>query len=737
MSDLGAAAGTLPLGDPVNVSRRRFIAGTAAGVLVLGFGMPLGRARGQGTTIAPGTRVPAFLEIRPDSSIRLLSPFTEGGQGIWTAMAQIVGEELDADPAAFVVENAPPGPDYLVMNGKIRFTGGSNSVRGSYTTMRRLGASARAVLIAAAAQRWGVPAATLTTAPGRVLHAASGRALTYGELAPHALDLPVPASVTLKDRKDFRWIGTRQPRVDAHAKSTGQIRYSIDIAVDGMLHAAIQHAPRLGLQPARIRNEAAVKAMAGVHSVHVLDGAVAVIARRFWHARRAVEAAEVEWTMPAAPGFRPMPADFSTDAFAAHLATATGREEVGESAGDVATAFAGAHATVNATYHSQYLNHAQLEPPSALARFNADGTLDLWFPLQSPEEALDEAAKAAGIARERIQLHAPPLGGFFGRHFQYRHAAPFPQAIALAKAVKAPVKVIWTREEEFLRDPLRPMAAVRWRGALDADGLPVAIEAISATEGPSEGIADQRGSRIDRAALEGMTGKAYAIANRRIAQIFVKSPATLAYWRSVGHSMNDFFYEAFLDELADKGGQDPYALRRRLLAGDPRLTTLLDAVVDLCGGWKRGPFAAPDGSMRARGIAMASPFGSQVAAIAEVSVADGAVRVHDVWQAIDPGTIVNPAIIEAQVNSAVAMGLSQALGEEATYKDGQRIARNFDGYTILAPTQMPRVHVRIVESGAAMGGIGEPGLPAVAPAVANALARLTGKRARSLPIKLA
>ncbi|GHC89259.1 oxidoreductase [Novosphingobium pokkalii] len=706
---------------------------------MLGFGLPMGGARAQAAggaaAITPGTRVPAFLAIGPDGAIRLQSPFAEGGQGTWTALAQIVGEELDADPASFVVENAPPGPDYRVMPGGIRFTGGSMSVRSSYDTMRRLGASARAVLIQAAAQRLSVPVAELTTQPGRVVHQASGRSLGYGELAPHALDLAVPATPpALKDPKDFRWIGKPQARLDVRAKSTGKAQFSIDTKVDGMLHAAVQHAPRLGLTVGKIRNEAAVKAMKGVHSVHVLDGAVAVVAPRFWHARRAVEAAQVDWLEPSGATYRPMPATFSTADHAAHLATVQGTEEVAESSGDVAKAFAAAKSTVSATYHSQYLNHAQLEPPSALARFNADGTLDMWFPNQAPDMFLAEVAKVSGLPPEKIRIHSPLLGGFFGRHFLYPKGNPYPQAIELAKRVNAPVKLIWTREEEFLRDPLRPMAAVRFRGALDAAGMPLAIEAVSATEGPGEGIADKRSGKIDPSALEGLTGKSYAVANTRIAQIFVKSPTTLAYWRSVGNSMNDFFYEAFLDELADQGGQDPYAVRQHLLAGNARLTTLLKAVVDLSGGWKRGPFKAADGTTRARGMAMASPFGTQTAAIAEVSISDGQVTVHEVWQAIDPGSIVNPAIITAQVNSAVALGVSQALVEEAAYKNGERVARNFDGYPILTPDRMPRVHVRIVESGEKMGGIGEPGLPAVPPAVVNAVSRLRGKRVRALPI---
>ncbi|AZC50773.1 xanthine dehydrogenase family protein molybdopterin-binding subunit [Pseudomonas chlororaphis] len=730
----------LALDEPVNLSRRRFLTGTAVGALVLGFGLPLGSARvlaATATAAERGTQVPAFLEIRPDGSVRLLSPFMEGGQGTHTAMAQIVGEELDADPATFVVESAPPGEAYVVMENGLRITGGSMSVRMSYPTMRRLGALARAMLLQAGAEQLGVPVAELSTEPGRVLHAASGRSLGYGELAGRALDMPVPdpASITLRDPSQFRWIGKPVRRVDAYEKSTGKALYSIDLKVDGMLHAAVQHAPRLGMTVGSLRNEAQVKAMKGVHSVHQLPGAVAVVAERWWHAKRAVEAIQVDWQEAAADSkVRTMPADFSSDAFRDFLAAQQGPARDDENEGDVAAALASAKTQVEATYHNQYLNHAQLEPPSALARFNPDGSLEVWLPNQAPDMFRDDIARRTGLSASQITLHSPLLGGFFGRHFLYDSANPYPQAIALAKAVGRPVKLIWSREEEFVRDVLRPVAVVKFRAALDAEGLPVAIEAVSATEGPTEAIAGKQGEKIDPTAVEGLSGKSYAIANKRIAQIYVKGPAMLGYWRSVGNSLNDFFYEAFLDELADKGGRDPYELRQHLLRDNPRLTTLLQAVGELSGGWKRGPFTAEDGSRRARGVAMASPFGSQTAVIAEVSIERGQVKVHDIWQAIDPGSIVNPAIVEAQVNGAVALGLSQTLLEEAVYVDGKPRARNYDLYPILPLSRMARVHVRIVESGEKMGGIGEPPLPAVAPAVANAVARLTGQRIRSLPL---
>ena len=729
------------LNDPVNLSRRRFLASTAVGALVIGFGLPLGSGRVQAATAAAagerGTQVPAFLEIRPDNTIRLLSPFIEGGQGTFTAMAQIVGEELDADPATFLVECAPPGEAFVVMENGMRITGGSMSVRMSYPTMRRLGALARAMLLEAGAQALKVPVGELSTEPGKVVHAASGRSLTYGELAGRAMDLPVPdvATVKLRDPSQFRWIGKPVKRLDAYDKSTGKALYSIDMKVDGMLHAAVQHAPRLGMTVGSLRNEDQVKAMPGVHSVHRLPGAVAVVAERWWHAKRAVESIQVDWLEPTADSkVRGMPKDFSSDEHFKRLAAETGPARDDENEGDVAGTLANAKTKIEATYHNQYLHHAQLEPPSALARFNADGSLEIWLPNQAQDMFLADIAKRTGLDPSRITLHSPLLGGFFGRHFLYDSASPYPQAIELAKAVGRPVKLIWSREEEFLRDVLRPVAAVNFRGALDSDGWPVAIEAVSATEGPTEALAGKQGEKLDPTALEGLSGKSYAIPNKRIAQIYVKGPVMLGYWRSVGNSLNDFFYEAFLDELADKGGKDPFELRLHLLRDNQRLTTLLKAVGELSGGWKRGPFVAEDGSKRARGVAMASPFGTQTAVIAEVSIENGQVKVHDIWQAIDPGSIVNPAIVEAQVNGAVSLGLSQVLLEEAVYVDGLPRARNYDLYPVLPPSRMARVHVRVIESGEKMGGIGEPPLPAVAPAVANAVATLTGQRIRSMPL---
>lgn len=727
--------------EPVrNLSRRGFL-GAASGALLLGVGMRLSPAAAQvraegAAAIAPkpGTRVAAFLEIRPDSSVRLLSPFVEGGQGINTGLAQTIGEELDLDPVRFAVECAPPGPDYAVVNG-LRMTGGSFSTRSSFEAMRRLGATAREMLMRAAAAKLAVPQDGLTTDDGRVIHAASGRSLGYGELAAVALALQPRDDVSLKDRKDFRWIGKPIARLDMRDKSTGRAIYSIDIRLDGMLHAAVQHAPHLGTEPETITNEAEVRAMPGVQGVHRLPGAVAVAADTWWRARKGAEALQVAWTKPAPEGIATVSESFSS---AAMLAALKGANEPGVSAeqeGDPTGAFKDAARVVEAEYDAPYLAHAQLEPPSAVACFTQDGSLDLWLPNQMPELFQQVAAKTAGLDPEKVRIHSPMLGGFFGRHFYYGPANPFPQAILLAKAIGKPVRVLWSREEEFGMDAVRPLGFARFKAALGHDGMPVALQTTAVGEGPiGRWFGALFKSPVDSSVVEGLDRKPYAIPNRRLDYVKVLHPVTIAFWRSVGHSMNDYFYESFLDEIAQAGGKDPFALRMDLLKESARHRTLLQAAADLAGGWRQGPFQAENGTRRARGVSMASPFGSETATIAEVSLKDGEARVHDLWIAIDPGSVVNPAIVKRQVESAAALGLSSTLLEQVVYEGGKRQARNFDAYPILDRDRMPKVHVTIVESRAPMGGIGEPGLPGVPPAVVNAVAVLTGQRLRSLPL---
>ncbi|NTJ11605.1 xanthine dehydrogenase family protein molybdopterin-binding subunit [Rhizobium lusitanum] len=725
-----------------HLSRRSFLAGVGALTLTVALRPEAAEAQAAITPEsaatapagAPFNPFTALLQIRPDNTAFLQVPVTEGGQGIFTGLAQVVGEELDLDPARFVVQVAVPGPEIKALGSRLS-TGGSSSMWRNFLPMRRMGATSRAMLMQAAAARLGVAVDTLSTGGGKVVHAASGKSFDYGDLAAEAAALPIPTDVALRSDDSFRWIGKSVPRIDMHDKSTGRVVYNIDTKVDGMLQAAVQHAPRLGMQPVRLLNKDAVEKMTGVHSVHMLPGCVAVVADRWWHARRAAEALIAEWKEAESDTPRPMPADFSTEKLREDMLNAPGPGFVAETAGDAASAMASASKTLEAVYDAPFLAHAQLEPPSAIASWNeADGSVELWLSNQAQLLFQNAAAKVAGVAPEKVTLHSPMLGGFFGRYFYYDESNPYPQAILLSKAVGRPIKVIWSREEEFLRDAFRPAVLVRFKAGLNAEGMPVALQSESVSDGLYARIYGASYDKFDPTVVEGIAKKVYDFPNRNIAHVMHRYPPMIGAWRSVGHSFNDFFMECFTDEMADAGKIDPFELRRRLVAHSPRHATLLQAVGDLSGGWRRGPFTADDGSRRARGIAMASPFGTEMATIAEVSIVNGSVKVHDIWVAIDPGRVINPAIVEAQMNSAVALGLSSALLEEVIYENGEPRARNYDLYPILPPNLMPRVHVRIVESGAPMTGVGEPGVPGVPPAVVNAVAALTGQRVRRLPL---
>lgn len=725
-----------------NLSRRAMLGGGAAAGLVLGLRLPRRAARAQAADATPhATKVAAYLAIRPDGGIRLRSPFAEGGQGIHTAVAQILAEELDADPARFAVETAPPGPDHLVVDGGgRRLTGNSLSVRASFAHFRRLGATARAMLIEAAAAQWGVPAAECATEPGRVLHPPSGRAAGYGALAEAAAALAPPPDVPLKRRRDFRLIGREVPPLDLRARATGALAYAIDLAVEGMLQAAVVHAPRAGAEPGALGNEAEVRAMPGVHSIHPLPGAVAVVADGFWRAQRAAAALQVVWTALTGPL---VPEGFSSSSMRDELRAARGRAgNPAEEEGDAEAALGAAVRVVEAVYDAPYLAHAQLEPPSAIARFNRDGSLDLWTPNQAPEAFQAAAAREAGIDPGRVRIHSPPLGGFFGRHYPYAAGLPMPQAILLARATGRPVKVIWTREQEFARDAYRPLSCAGFRAGLDSQGNLVALHAAAYGEGPATRHEDPSvlgTPPVDPSVVEGLRGLPYRIPHRRVEFVPVPHPAgvNLGHWRSGGHSANAFFLESFLDEVAEAAGRDPFAFRQALLQHSPRHLALLQAVAALAGGWRRDPYDAPDGTRRARGLAMASLRGTETATIAEISLREGGLAVHEVWVAVDPGRAVNPGLLAAQVEGAVALGLSAALLEEVVIEGGAPATRNFDRYPVLRAARMPRVHTRILESGAPLGGIGEAGTPGVAPALGNAVAALTGRRIRSLPFSRA
>lgn len=712
-------------------SRRAFlkVSATAAGGALFAFTLPAPlraqNATGSGRA-ADAIEVTAFLRIEPDGRIVFLNPFIEMGQGTYTAIPQIVAEELDAPLSAFTVEQAPHGDAYKVMNfgEPIRFTGGSLSVAASYETMRKAGATARAMLLAAAAQELGVPVAELRTADAAVHHDPSGRSLGYGALAPLTVGATPPETIALKDPKDFTLIGTDAPRTDSLAKATGTAQFGVDVRIDGMLYAAIAHPPTLGGR-ATAFDAASISRLPGNPQAFAVGDAVAVVADSWWRAKKALEAMEIDWDAG------PYTALSTEGLVLSALSRLDAAEIEAEAEGDAAGALAGAAKRITADYVQPFLAHATMEPQNCTAHVRADAC-EVWSPNQGADFVAMTAAQITGLPLDAITVHTPYLGGGFGRRFVLDFTA---QAVTLSKLTGRPVKLVWTREEDLRNDPYRPMAAIRMRGGLDAQGRPVALHVTTVTEGPASRLMPGllRADGLDPTAVEGLVKQPYAIANRRTD--FVKGGfpmVPVGFWRSVGGALNAFPYESFMDELADAAGVDPVEFRLSLLEPGSNEHALLTRVTAMA-AYRPGAFEV-DGERRALGAAMHESFGSLVAEIAEVSLRDGRPKVHRVWAAIDLGKVVNPAIVRAQVMSAVNYGLSAALHEEVSIEGGKVVKGNFDAYSILTPDEAPDVIVDVVTSDRAMGGVGEPGTPPIAAAVCNALFKLTGQRIRRLPL---
>ena len=713
--------------ENLSLSRRGFMgAGLAAGTLVLGFHWPLaGRAASRDTGAVP---LNAFIAIDPHGGVTIQNPFIEMGQGTYTAIPMILGEELDVDLSRVRVEQAPHGDTYKVMfNDTLRFTGGSSSVRSTYDRFRRVGATARAMLLEAASAELDAPVSELSTAEGRVHHAASGRSLDYGALVSRAAVLPVPAQVPLKDPARFRLLGKPVARTDVAVKCDGSAQFGADVRLPGMWIACLRQTPQFGGR-SRVLNRDEVLAMSGVHAVDELDDAVAVLGTTYWHAQQGLERLRVESTGAPSP-------DFSSAAYEALLRRRL--DDPGLAAEDVGNAVAAlrnAATTLDATYVAPLLAHATMEPQNCTALVEGD-RCTLWAPNQGVDFVAQVASRITGLPLEAITVHTPFLGGGFGRRFINDFVV---QAVSLARAHPGiPIKVMWSREEDMQHDFYRPMTASRCQAAFDEQGRPLALYIRNAGDGPGRRhFPNPEHGELDGSVVEGAWHQPYDIASRRVDYIYEHSPAPIGYWRSVGSSMNAFFVESFMDEMAHAVKREPVDFRRSLLGGAPRHRKVLDTAVDMA-GWRRAPWQAEDGRRHAMGIALHESFGSIVAEVAEVSLAeDGAVTVHRVWAAVDCGFCINPLITTMQLESAIAYGLSAALGEEVFVEGGRTTNSNFHDYRILTAQQMPSIEVAIVDSGEALGGIGEVGTPPIAPAVCNALFTLTGKRVRRLPVNL-
>lgn len=650
----------------------------------------------------------AFLRIAPDGIVTITVAKSDMGQGVRTALPMIVAEELDADWADVRIEQADAHPDRY---GRM-MTVGSTSVRnGAWLPLRRAGAAAREMLVAAAAARWGVGADALVTEGGRVRHAASGRSATYGELAEAAAALPVPAQPRLKDPAAFRLVGTSPPQIDALAKVTGRAGYGIDARPTGLKFATVVHPPVFG---SRVQSYDAGKALAvpGVRQVVQLTTGIAVVADHTWAAMQGARALEIRYendafAMGTADVFRQL----------ATLADGAGLEA--KRAGDATAALASA-TVVEATYEAPYLAHATMEPMNCTAHVRPDG-VELWVPSQNPQGAQQVAARIAGVSPDKVTVHVTLLGCGWGR----RSGTDFVQdAVETAKAVGAPVQVLWSREEDLQHDFYRPAAHARLRGGLDAQGNLVALHVRVAAQGIS-GARDQ----LDGNAVAALADAPYGIPNLLVEYCRATNEVPVGYWRSVGPSQNSFFIESFVDELAERAGRDPVEFRLAMLGGDPRLKRVLELAAE------RSRWTSPLPSDRARGVAVLNDRGGRVAEVAEVSLERDRIRVHKVTLVADCGLVVHPGIVRAQMSGSVVAGLTAALYGEITLDKGRVVQGNFNTYRMLRMPEMPEVDVHLVPSREEPGGVGEPGVPPIAPAVANALYRLTGVRARRLPLR--
>ena len=673
-----------------------------------------------GTTETPETpEVPAnqydlsaYVRIADDESVTLYIGQSDMGQGVLTAIPMIIAEELDVDWTKVRSEHPIANQQKYGM----QFTAGSASIANSFAAMRQMGAAAREMLITAAANRWQVQPAQLRTELGAVLHDASGRRASYGELAQDAAKLQPPQNPRLKSESDFRIIGTPRTQLSARLKAEGKAQYTLDVKVDGMLIGLVARSPTVGGTLVSF-DDTAARQVPGVRDVVRIPSGVAVLADHYWAALKGRDALVTQWNNGPNAGI-------STSALPSTMMSMMGQGQNRTNTGNPEQVIAAAPAErkLEAVYQLPYLAHAPMEPINAVADVRAD-RVELWAGTQAPTSVLNDVAMATGVPAANITLHVPYLGGGFGRRLVNDYVL---DAVEASRAAGRPVKLMHTREDDMRAAQYRPINANRMQGALGADGYPTAwiheivvpalLGGIFATEGSS-------------------TNYPYAMPNRRVTWQDPAINIPVWTWRSVGASHNAFVVESFLDELAVLGNKDPLEMRLRLLSQStdmnaPRFAAVLQDVAD------RSGWSTPAPAGRARGIAVHMTFGTIAAQVAEVSVEAGQVRVHKVWATVDCGRAVNPRGVAAQVEGGIIFGLSAALWGQIDIEGGRPVQGNFDTYRLVRMSEAPDIEVSIIDSGAPITGMGEPGVPPIAPAVCAAVFRLTGQRIRSLPIKL-
>ncbi|MCC2632917.1 MAG: xanthine dehydrogenase family protein molybdopterin-binding subunit [Ramlibacter sp.] len=753
------------------MKRRAWFLGTTAGAgaLLLGWvALPQRSRLGLAALMQPGEGdmpLNGWIKILPDGGVVLAMPRSEMGQGVHTALPQMAAEELDVPLSVVRIEQA--GADAIYGNvamlvGSLPFhplegeredgfgrvkagrwlvtklgrelginaTGGSSSVADAWDVVRLAAATARASLVGAASLQWRLPADEMRVDKGVVSHP-SGRSATYGELARVAAATP-PGSVRLKERKEWRVIGQPVPRLDLPAKVDGTARFGIDVRVPGMLFAALRLCPSIGGSPGRVDAKSAL-AMPGVRRLVMLPAyagstaGFAVVANSYWQARQAAEAVQVEWRSSSS---------LDSQAIARQLESAVRHDEgyTFHRRGDAEPAGRPGK-TIEAWYSAPYLAHATLEPMNATARVS-NGRVEVWAPTQVPQMCRAAAARVAGVGVDQVDLHVTLLGGGFGRRLEVDYVA---QAVRVALDVpEVAVQLIWSREEDTKHDFYRPMQVARLRASIDAEGQPLALEIKSAGDAISPRWFQRAMPALagpvdlpDKTTSEGLFDQPYGFPRQKVEHVSTRSGVPVGFWRSVGHSHNAFFSECFMDEAAAAAGRDPVEFRRQMLKRAPRHLAVLNHAAEKA-GWGARPLPAG----RARGVALHESFGSIVAQVAEVSLDKGQVRVHRVVCAIDCGTVINPNIVAQQMESSVVFGITAALYGRIDIREGVVQQANFPSYPMLALAGTPHVETWILSSERPPAGVGEPGVPPVAPAVANALFVLTGKRNRSLPLSV-
>ena len=734
------------------VTRRRFLKASVVGggALALGFvvGPVVGRYRRQGAIRAAADetgefRPNAWLVIHPDERIVFTLDRVEMGQGTMTSHPMLIAEELEVDPASVEVEFAVADRRYAHPEFGLQITGGSSSVRTSWEQLRHAGAVAREMLRGAAAENWGVPLAECLATRGAVEHAATGRSCTYGSLTRLAARQSIPEPL-LKPAEKHTVVGTALDRVDAPMKVDGSAVFGIDVTLPGVLNAAVIRPPVHGATVVSF-DVGAAERRPGVTAVVEIPGGVAVVADRYWQARAALDDVTVEWG-----GGRP---DLDTPSMTEQLRrlTAAPGKTVRDDGDAEAVLAAAAGDYLEAVYDVPHLAHAPMEPQNCTAHVEGD-RCEIWAPTQVPGVAQAAVATALDIPRENVVVHTTFLGGGFGR----RLVADFVlEAAHLSRRIGGPVKVVWSREDDMCHSMYRPQVRHLLRAVLDEDGTPLAwhhrvaapslLEAIvpqwlpaivpdAVPDVMSRGVSRMAGGAFrgewvaDPTSTEGASDTPYAVKNLRVELAKHDPGVPIGFWRSVGHSHTAFAVESFIDEVAEAAGRDPLELRQELLGDAPRNRGVLEAAAEHA-GW-----GAPLPPERFRGIAQHCSFETYVAEVAEVSVEAGRIRVHRVVCAVDCGRVINPDIVRAQMESGIVFGLAAALKQRISYVDGHVEQSNFHDFEMLRMNEMPEIEVVIVPSTEEPTGVGEPGVPPIAPAVANALAAATGRRIRTLPI---